>query len=143
MVTVTLRNGTVYKLPESALEYQGNKSIGYAPVADFMNEFPVRGATGVEYVPFSAIKRIQLTPELIDFDALEEDTFPSPGTLTYRDGTEMSVDFAFGSAYGGFLSFFCPYHYSIPLRNNGFYYIGGTYMNENTISEILSIEFDA
>ncbi len=139
MAVITLRNGTVYKMPESAVEFMNY--TGVIPQPQYMSGLPVRSAEGVQTVPFSALKKVVFTPELIDFEALE-DGYPCPGTITYRDGTEMSVDFATGGYYQASLSFFCPYPYLIDLRNNDSYSIGGPYMNESTISEVLSIEFD-
>jgi len=140
--TIKLRNGTVYKVPEAAVEFSDIKTVGYAPQYDYKNGLSIRTADGIETVLFSAMKKVAFTPELIDFKTLKKDTYPCPGTITYTDGTEVKVDFAIGGYYSQTLDLFCPYWYSFDLRNNKSSQYGGPYMNESTISEVLSIEFD-
>jgi hypothetical protein len=142
MATITLRNNTVYKVPETAIELSDIKTVGYVPQPDYKNGLPVHAAAGIETIPFSVMKKVVFTPELIDFDALEENSYPCPGTITYTDGTEVEVDFAIGGYYSTTLCVFCPYWYSFDLRNNDSASFGGPYMNESTISEVLSIEFE-
>lgn len=139
--TIKLRNGTVFKAPESAVELRDVRTSSGIPFSDYKNGLQVRAATGFPTVPFSAMKKVVFTPELIDFNKLEKKSYPCPGTITYLDGTEKKVDFAIGGYYKVSLCIFCPNPYSFDLRNNKSS-SSGPYMNENTISEVLSIEFD-